>query len=146
MAVLRQTDRQHFDTYGFVRVPDAFPAAAAARMRDTVWAALADRGIRRDDPATWTVEAPDHLQPLKREPVFGEIGTARTLGAIEDLLGRAVRPADWGAYFVLFPTSREWTVPAAGWHVDHPWTDPVTPLRGLKVQSMFGDVARAPAA
>ncbi len=141
MAVLGLSDREHFDTYGFLRVQKAFPADAAARMRDAVWAVLAERGIRRDDPATWTVEVPNHLQPLKHAPVFAEIGTARTLGAIEDLLGPVPRPADWGAFFLLFPVNRTWMVPASGWHVDHRWTDPVTPLRGLKVQPMFGDVA-----
>jgi hypothetical protein len=35
-------------------------------------------------------------------------------------------------------------VPWRAWHVDHDWTAPVAPLRGLKVHALFGDVeARA---
>jgi hypothetical protein len=52
-----------------------------------------------------------------------------------------VVPPDWGAFFILFPSGREWNVPHEGWHVDHDWTGAVSPLIELKVQSLFGDVA-----
>ena len=57
------------------------------------------------------------------------------------MLGRAVVPSDWGAFFILFPGHREWNVPNEGWHVDHDWAGPVAPVTELKVQSLFGDVA-----
>lgn len=141
--VLTLADREHFDTYGFVRVPAAFTANEAAEMRDVVWRELARHGIERDDPSTWVDESPAHLQHLKGHPAFKAVGSDRTLGAIDDLVGtgRWREPADWGAFFILFPTPRVWTVPRKVWHIDHRYTAPLRPLTGLKVHAMFGDVA-----
>lgn len=50
----------------------------------------------------------------------------------------SVAPADSGALFVLFSTSRPWRVPWKSWHVDHGWHDPKAPLRELKVHAHFG--------
>jgi len=139
---LTVTDRMHFDERGWVRVPAAFSADDAAAMRDVVWRALEKRGLRRGDPSTWTIEAPTHLQGLKSAPQFGAIGTTRTLGAITEVLGSDAwpQPRDWGAFFLLFPTARPWNVPHAGWHIDAPYDDPLTPASGLKVHALFGDV------
>lgn len=141
--MLSTADRAHFDQWGHVRVTGAFSAAHAAAMRDVVWDALARDGIMRDDPKTWINEAPSHLQSLKGVDVFKEIGTDRTLGVIDDIIGagRWKPPSDWGAYFLLFPTRRPWSVPWKAWHLDHAYTSPVSPIDGLKVHSMFGDVA-----
>jgi hypothetical protein len=127
---------------GFVRVPGAFSTEAAAAMRDVVWRELESRGLRRDDPTTWRAETQDHLQHLKDDPAFRAIGTDRTLGAIRELIGGAWPngPSDWGAFFLLFPSGRAWSVPSKAWHIDHTWTDPIEPLRELKVHSLFGDV------
>jgi hypothetical protein len=132
---------KQFERDGFVRVRNAFSPDAAAEMRDAVWDTLAARGVARDDPATWREDAVHHLQKLKRHPAFDAIGTSVTLGAIESLLGHKVVPPDWGAFFILFPSGREWNVPHEGWHVDHDWNGAVSPLTELKVQSLFGDVA-----
>ncbi len=131
-----------FHRDGFVVVPGAFPPDAAARMRDVVWRALAPRGVRRDDPSTWSSSTADHLQHLKRDPAFRAVGSAATLGAIADLVGDgwADGPADWGAFFLLFPGREPWYVPWKAWHIDHAWTDPLEPLRELKVHALFGDV------
>jgi hypothetical protein len=138
---LTAADHTHFDEWGWVRVPGAFSADAAAAMRDVVWRALEKRGTRPDDPSTWTVESPVHLQGLKGAPQFGAVGTTRTLGAITEVLGEEwPRPRDWGAFFLLFPTARQWNVPHAGWHIDAPYDDPLTPPPGLKVHALFGDV------
>jgi hypothetical protein len=53
-------------------------------MCDVIWAALAKVGIRRNDPSTWTTARPEHLQHLKSDPVFHAIGSARTIGAIDE--------------------------------------------------------------
>jgi hypothetical protein len=137
------TGRAHFDERGYLRVSGAFSAEAAAAMRDVVWDALERNGIMRDDPKTWNNETPSHLQSLKGVDAFKSIGSERTLAAIDDIIGagRWKLPADWGAYFLLFPTRRPWTVPWNAWHLDHDYTASVSPVDGLKVHSMFGDVA-----
>jgi hypothetical protein len=140
--MLTPAEQEHFDARGFVRVRAAFTATEAEAMRDVVWRALERDGIQRDDRTTWTVEAPSHLQDLKAAQAFRAIASARTDAAIDALLGSGNwrMPKDWGAFFVLFPTDRPWTVPTGTWHLDHPYTAPLTPLRGLKVHAMFGDV------
>ena len=55
--------------------------------------------------------------------------------------GKGTQPSDWGAYFLLFPTRRVWNVPWKAWHLDHDYGAPLAPVDGLKVHSMFGDVA-----
>ena len=138
---------EQFQTYGWVRVRSAFGADEAAAMREVVWRALGDRGIVQDKPGTWHKERPDHLQHLKSDPVFRAVGSDRTLAAIDEVLAgqRWPRPADWGAFFIvfpaLFPANRPWTVPSDGWHVDADYAGPLTPPKGVKVHAMFGDVA-----
>ena len=143
LGAVSDTERAHFDERGYLRVPGAFSAGAAAAMRDLVWDALELDGIMRDDPKTWRNETPSHLQSLKGADAFKEIGTDRTLGAIDEVIGagRWKPPADWGAYFLLFPTPRPWIVPWKAWHLDHAYTSRIFPVDGLKVHSMFGDVA-----
>jgi hypothetical protein len=145
MTIFSAEDRARFERDGYVRVPDAFSADAAAEMRDVVWRRLERRGIRRDDPSTWVDEAPSHLQPLKSAAPFRAIGTPRTLAAIAEVLDGEFRaPKDWGAFFILFPTPRPWSVPHRSWHVDHNWTRQLRPLSELKIHSVFGDIeARA---
>jgi hypothetical protein len=133
-----------FRTHGWIRIPGAFGTEQAAAMREAVWRALAATGIRRDDPVTWISERPHHLQHLKKDPVFRAVGSERTQMAIgEALEGQPWRrPADWGAFFLLFPTVRStWNVPADGWHIDADYAGPLAPPRGVKVHAMLGDVA-----
>lgn len=131
-----------FERDGVVRVPGAFTPDEAAAMRDVVWSELEIRGIRRDDPSTWTDEAPSHLQHLKTHAAFRPAWSARTLGAVADLIGAhpGCPPTEAGAFFLLFPTRRPWRVPWKAWHIDHAWLDPKRPLRALKVHLHFGDI------
>lgn len=76
-------DPQHFETHGWVRIANAFSADEAAAMREVTWHALESTGTRRDDPATWTTERPDHLQHLKKDPAFQAVGSTRTIAAID---------------------------------------------------------------
>ena len=134
---------EQFETHGWVRVPAAFTADEAAAMRDATWRALEAAGVSRDDPSTWTHERPDHLQRLKKDPVFAAVGSARTIDAIDTVLQRQPwnRPRDWGAFFVVFPTpGREWSVAHTGWHCDADYRSPLSPARGVKVHAMYSDV------
>ena len=134
---------EHFLAHGWVRVRSAFGPDDAAAMRAVVWKALGDVGIVQDKPDTWHKERPDHLQHLKSDPVFRAVGSGRTLAAIDEVLAEQEwpRPSDWGAFFILFPFNRPWTIPSERWHADADYTGPVTPPKGVKVHAMFGDVA-----
>jgi hypothetical protein len=142
MSDSHQPTLEHFRTHGWVRIQGAFSADAAAAMCDVIWGALSQVGIRRDDPSTWTKARPEHLQHLKSDPVFGAIGSARTIRAVEAVLeGPAWQPPkDWGAFFLQFPTGREWHVPSEGWHIDGDYTGQLVPPYGVKVHAMLNDV------
>jgi hypothetical protein len=142
MSVLDANELAVFRDLGYVRVRRAFDPDDAAAMRDEVWTELERTGIRRDDPSTWKPEPPTHLQHLKKAPAFKAIGTDRTLGAIDDVMGAGnwQHPRDWGAFFILFPTGEPWTIARRGWHIDAPYDDPLVPPAGLKIHSLFGDI------
>ena len=133
---------EHFHEHGWVRLPGAFGADAAAAMCDVVWAALAESGVRRERPSTWTVERPAHLQGLKTHPAFQAVGGPRLLAAIEAVMaGQAyAAPKDWGAFFLAFPSDQAWGVPASGWHVDARYTSPLRPPGGVKTLALFDGV------
>jgi hypothetical protein len=142
MSVLSHGELEHFADRGYVRLTGAFTSDEASAMRDVVWTALERDGILRDDPKTWTVEAPSHLQHLKSHRAFRAVGSRRTVAAIDQLLGAGAwqHPSDWGAFFIMFPTTRVWNVAARSWHADHNYLDPLEPLRELKVHALFGDI------
>jgi hypothetical protein len=133
---------QHFQTSGWIRVRGAFSADAAAAMCTVIWGALSKVGIIRDDPSTWTKTRPEHLQHLKKNPVFRAVGTDRTLGAIKQLLeGQDLpMPRNWGAFFLHFPTGGEWSVPSTGWHLDGDYRGKLSPPCGLLIHAMLTDV------
>lgn len=127
---------------GYLRVPGVFSADEAAAMRDDVWRELARQyAISKFDRATWRVEAPSHLQRLKRSPAFSAVGGATLRDALISVLGSFVAPKDWGALFVLFPVpGAVRDVPLGTWHVDAPYSTPVSPVCGVRVLALFGDV------
>lgn len=134
---------EHFNEHGWVCVAHAFWPEEAAAMREAVWRALADAGIRRDEPSTWTIERPTHLQGLKDDPVFRAVGSEAILAAIDIILdGRDYdAPKNWGAVFVAFPGKDSWGIPASGWHIDALYTSGLMPPGGVKTIALFGDVA-----
>src|SRR3569833_2102527 len=133
---------EHFHEHGWMRLPGAFGREAAAAMGDVVWAALAETGVRRDRPSTWTVDRPARLQGLKAHPAFRKVGGPALLAAIDALLGSQAydAPKDWGALFLAFPSQEPWGVPASGWHVDAKYTSPLQPPGGVKTLALCGDV------
>ena len=42
-----------FVANGYVAVRDALPADVLQACQDEIWSELGDRGVRREDPATW---------------------------------------------------------------------------------------------
>jgi hypothetical protein len=139
---MHQATLEHFRTHGWVRVSAAFSAGDAAAMCDVIWAALTKACIRRNDPSTWTVARPVHLQHLKADLAFHAVGSERTLQAIDEVLeGQSwQKPRDWGAFFLQFPIGREWDIPSTGWHIDGDYTGRLLPPCGVKVHAMLTDV------
>jgi hypothetical protein len=147
MSLDARTDEEtteHFRVHGWMRVRAAFSAEEAAAMREAVWRALDEVGIRRDARTTWMKERPEHLQQLKSDPAFQAVGSARLLHAIDAALeGQAYdKPNNWGACFIAFPTKEAWNVPSSGWHADASYLSPLSPPAGLRTHALFGDVAR----
>jgi hypothetical protein len=134
---------EHFCVHGWMRVRAAFSADEAAAMRTAAWRALANAGIRQDDPSTWTEERPAHLQHLKDDPAFRGVGSVRLLEAINVALGGQPYqgPKNWGAVFLAFPSNRAWSVPSRGWHIDANYLSPLSPPDGVRTHALFGDVA-----
>ncbi len=133
---------EHFHAHGWLRVRQAFSPDEAARMRDVLWAGLADAGIRRDDPSTWTVERPGGLQKLKSHPAFAAVGSQRLLERVDAILQTRDydQPRHWGALFVAFPSRDPFCVPASGWHVDANYRSQLSPPKGVQIHALFGDV------
>jgi len=133
----------HFRVHGWMRLHNAFDSGAAAAMRDVVWGGLADAGILRDKPSTWTIERPGKLQKLKDHPAFNAVGSERLLSAIDAILETRSydKPKRWGAIFIAFPGKDEWGVPACGWHIDANYTSQLSPPKGVQIHALFGDVA-----
>jgi ectoine hydroxylase-related dioxygenase (phytanoyl-CoA dioxygenase family) len=134
---------EHFHEHGWMRLPQAIDAAAAAEMRDLVWAELAADGILRKDPATWRVERPAHLQRLRDHPAFQVVGSEAVLAAIDAIMqGRAYEsPRNWGSLFLAFPSVGEWEIPQGGWHIDAKYTSALDPPGGVKIFALLSDVA-----
>jgi len=110
--MLTRAQRAEFDRLGFVRLSGVFTETEAGGMREHVWAALAERyGVQRDQPDTWTVEQPRHLQSLVRAGVFDGVASPGLIGALDDLLGPGTwqRPRHWGSPLISFPRGgAEW--------------------------------------
>lgn len=124
-----------------MRVPAGVSAASVAAMVDALWAVLAEQGIQRDRPRTWTVERPAHLQQLRRSPAFRWHPTDALQRVLQAIMGPHFEaPADWGSAFVAFPSQSPWAVPFKGWHIDANYRSPLVPARGVKTLALLNDV------
>jgi hypothetical protein len=116
--VLTPEQVQHFEDKGWVKLEKAFPREEALKVRDFLWERLAERGVYRDRPESWT-------QPVVRlgdftDPIFDGCNSDRLTGAIEDLLGegrwiygKERHNVPWGGFIINFGPK----VPG-NWHYD----------------------------
>jgi Phytanoyl-CoA dioxygenase (PhyH) len=116
--VLSQDEISAFLASGYVAIRGAVPARVAQACQHTVWSELDRRGIRRDDPSTWT--APVVRIPCPEGGPFAAAGSAPRLHEACDQLigaGRWWRRAGIGGTIpVRFPSE---TDPGdAGWHIE----------------------------
>ena len=139
---MTESQREHFAARGFVRLPGVFSRDAAAAMEQRVWEWLErHHGMRRDDPASWTLVQPTGLQPLRHQAVFEPNGGALLLEALDELLGAGgwKRPREWGGFLVSFPSAGE-TRARAPWHTDFDYRGPSDRVFGALVFSYLSDV------
>ncbi|WBP90079.1 phytanoyl-CoA dioxygenase family protein [Kitasatospora cathayae] len=139
-------DVNGFVTDGYLVVRQAFDTATAAACRADLWAALAERGVLREDPGTWT--APLVQLPCPDTEPFAVAAASPKLATAHDRLigaGRWTRrPTVGGEVPVRFP-SEDW--PGTGYHIegnwwggeDH-WTNLRSRGRGLTAFFLFSDV------
>ena len=134
----RSTAGDEFEREGLVRVRGVVGTDAVAAMRDVVWAALEERGVRRAERATWAagellVELAGALRPGPgSEALLWAIGRARVFAALPEALARAadevfgrgvwepVADQHGGLAAPNFPIAGRWRAPHAAWHVDEP--------------------------
>ena len=117
---------EEFQERGFIRVPGAFPADAAAAMVDRLWASLEKRfGVSRTDPETLKLPPGLELQGLRRSSVFKDVGSATTTTALDELIGEGLWEYPRPSFLVSFPNpgATTWTVPH-NWHTDWPYRAP----------------------
>ena len=109
---------------GYVAMRGAVGADTVAACRELTWAAMARRGIRRDDPASWPAVA-QGFGDLTGEP-FAAAHMAPALTAAYDELigpGRWNRSVDIGeAVVVRFP--KEHDRGNAGYHIEGSYAGP----------------------
>ena len=109
---------EQFIEDGYVVLKGAFPAEAAARVREELWP---QTGCDPDGPSTWTKPVV-HLKTILEGPVVEPVFTQRLFDAFDDLMGegRWDYRAALGWWPVSFPghEGKHWTEPEHGWHVD----------------------------
>ena len=144
---LSAADLAAFDRDGFVVLREAVPRAVALACRDALWAKLErDRGIRRDEPATWA-KAEGGRVGLAEAYGGDDLGapwdacwSPRLVAAVDQLCGedRWERPG-LGWWVVNFPARGG----AGAWHVDgsHFAHTLASPEVGLAPMLLFSDVA-----
>lgn len=146
--VLSEAQVEHFIDRGYVKLDGAFPRERALAAQDFLWGKLAERGVRRDDQATWT-EPMVHIKESYSDPAFGACASERLADAIEDLVGEGRwatrgKPAGWGWWPVNFAQGADqpWDVPTRGWHWDgqhfRHFVD--SPEQGLLLLCMFSEI------
>ena len=115
-------DVDSFVRDGFVAVRHAVDAGTAGACRDLIWQSMAQRGVRRQDPATWPSLA--RIDDLDAGP-FAAAGLSPALTAAYDKLigsGRWKSPVDVGrAVMVRFPSEDR---AGAGYHIEGSYPGP----------------------
>ncbi len=146
--VLTEEQVQQFMERGWVKLEQAFAEEDALAAQDYVWRQLGLRGIKKEDPSTWT-EPIVHIRENYASEEFNRCNTERFVGAIEDLIGEGRyalkgKIVMWGWWPVNFFEGGDapWDVPAKGWHYDgqqfHHFIN--SPDQGLLCIPLFSEI------
>jgi hypothetical protein len=139
--VLTADQRLAFDNRGYVVLGRAVATDTAASMRDGMWALLDERGVRRNDPATWPEGPVSNLRAIRRGDDRPE-DSVRLVSALDELFGAGEwkPPKHWGQAMVTFPQPGAWAPPRDQWHLDHPFWFPPDQVCGVNVFLFVDDV------
>jgi hypothetical protein len=153
--VLTKEQVEQFEEFGWVKLEEAFAREDALKAQDFLWTKVEERGVLRNDPATWT-------QPMVRinenytTPEFQPCNSRRLADAIEDLIGEGrwsnrsvfgetetLSGFGWWPVNFSLDADKPWTVPSAGWHWDgiHFRHRIDSPEQGLLCLCLFSDIA-----
>jgi hypothetical protein len=121
--MLSQAEIDGFVADGFVALRGAVPADVLEACQDEIWFELGDRGLRRDDPATW--RDPVVRIACPESDAFAAAGTQPSLwDAFDQLIGEGRwwrRRGVGGTIPVRFPSQAD---PGdAGWHIEGSFGD-----------------------
>jgi len=126
-------DVDSFVRDGFVAFRHAVDAETTAACRELIWQSLAQRGLSRQDPATWPPLA--RIDDLEAEP-FTAAGLSPALTSGYDRLigpGRWKSPLDVGrAVMVRFPSEDR---AGAGYHIEGSYAGPAGQRWWVNVRS-----------
>jgi hypothetical protein len=120
---LSRADREQLDAHGLVRLQGLVARRDCEAMADAVWQDLAQRhGVRRAEPATWTVQRPWGFQAPRRAGAFQAMAAPGLRAVLDDLMGPGgwAEPPAWGQPLMTFPEPGPWALPAKVWHLDLP--------------------------
>ncbi len=131
-----------FADVGYVRVPGAFDADAAAEMLRGIWSELGRRhGADPADSGTWPDGAVRDLKSSKTSRLGLKLFGPRLREALDDLLGAGQWTEPRAPGFVLcnFPDGQtQWHLPTSHWHCDFALVGPDAPaVEPLSVVTLF---------
>jgi len=141
--MLTEVQLEEFARDGIVRIPAAFAAKDAARMRHVLWHELAERyGMLPADRGTWTPVRPTKLVATKKDRAADAILGPPLRSALDQLFGPAgwKEPPHQGQVLVTLPTGESWSVPHRQWHTDAGFDLPPDELVAVKVWALLGDL------
>lgn len=120
--MLTQEQHQQFDRLGYLHLPNAIDAEAAAVMRDRVWQALAAKAMRPDEPQSWQQVSGSFFRKTSESDAFAAMASPAVRQALDGLFGDIPwqEPPYWGGPLYTVPNADGWEVPRGGWHLDGP--------------------------
>lgn len=140
-CMLNAQELETFERDGIVKLPAAFSADDAARMRDVLWSELTKRhGMVPDDRSTWTNLRPTGLKTTKTHRVANAILGPPLRSVLDGLLGTWKMPPHQGQVLVTMPTGEPWTVPHRQWHTDLGFDLPPDELVAVKYWALLSDL------
>lgn len=120
--MLSPTQLMEMQQVGWTRLPGVLGAEAVAVMAERIWGYFAERGVTRDDSASWPVGFSAKNQGLRQAGVFEAFANPITEAALDQLLGEDSWSGSeaWGPALVTWPEPGPWRLPYQGWHYDLP--------------------------